>query len=83
MRLTLIAAWAHEAELRVVEGKVVASPLSVLLRALGGPHSQVDHSPQIGAVGRLEDQPALIGAQLDQGSTGQEGWAPFGIVLGA
>jgi hypothetical protein len=81
MRLTHPAAWAREAELGVVKGEVVASPLSVLLRALGGLHPRNDDGRWVGAVGRLEDQPALIGAQLDQGGTGQEGGSPGRIIL--
>jgi hypothetical protein len=81
MRLTQPAAWARKAELGEVEGEVEASPLSVLLRAPGGLHPRNDDSRWVGAVGRLEDQPALIGAQLDQGGTGQEGRAPERLVL--
>ena len=81
MGLTLPAAWAREAELGVVDAEVLSSSLSVLLRALGGLHSRDDESRPIGAVGRLEDHPALIGAQLDQEGTGQEGGALIRIVL--
>jgi hypothetical protein len=81
MRLTQPAAWAREAELGVVEGEEVSSPLSVLLRALGGLHLRDDDGRWVGAVGRLEDQPALIGAQLDQGGTRQEKGAPGHIIL--
>ncbi len=81
MGLTQPAAQAREAELGVEVREIIASPLSVLLRALGGLHLRDDNGRWVGAVGRLEDQPALIGAQLDQGGTGQEGGAPGRIIL--
>jgi hypothetical protein len=80
-QLTRDAAWAHETEVWVVEGEIVARLLSPSLRALGGQNVwREDEGGWVGAVGRLEDHPELT-AQLDQSGTGQEGGTLGSIIL--
>jgi hypothetical protein len=77
---THYASRAREAEIGVVEGEIVARPLGILLRALGGRNVwREDEGGWVGAVGRLEDHPELA-AQLDQGGTRQER-RPFGSIV--